>query len=144
MGLSTSGGSKRISDRGSTLQFWALCVWWVWLAWKLDLGDYVSKQNPRISIFRKLGSLKSDRGSSPLRPPLDPPLLSTTSRIERDVTHLGHCIWVVATRTKSYFYKSHVFSSFKYNLIILRNSGYEHHLHFRHYAHDLQNKIFYQ
>ena len=49
-------------------------MWWAWLAWKLDLCDDVVKQNPMISIFRKLGCLKSDRGSSPLRPPLDPPL----------------------------------------------------------------------
>ena len=36
------------------------------------------------SIFRKLGSLKSDRGSSPLRPPLDPPLtiLNTSTRLD--------------------------------------------------------------
>ena len=27
-----SGGSRRESDRGSTLQFWALWVWWAWLA----------------------------------------------------------------------------------------------------------------
>ena len=35
-----SGGSRRKSGRGSTLQFWA---WWVWLAWKLDLCDDVVK-----------------------------------------------------------------------------------------------------
>ena len=66
-----SGGSRHKCDRGSTLQVWALWVWWAWLAWKLDLCDDVVKQNPMISIFRKLGSLKSDRGS---RPSLDPPL----------------------------------------------------------------------
>ena len=49
-------------------------MWWAWLAWKLDLCDDAVKQNPMISIFRKFGSLKSDRGSSPLCPPLDPPL----------------------------------------------------------------------
>ena len=70
-----SGRFRRKSDRGSTLQFWALWVWLAWLAWKLDLCDDVVKQNPMISIFRKIGSLKSDRGSSPLRPLLDPPLL---------------------------------------------------------------------
>ena len=45
----------------------------MWLAWNLDLCNDV-KQNPMISNFRKLGSLKSDRGSSPLRLPLDTPL----------------------------------------------------------------------
>ena len=69
-----SGGSRRKSDRGSPLQFWASWVWWAWLSWKLDLCNDVVKQNPTILIFRKLGSLKSDRGLSPLRPPLDPPL----------------------------------------------------------------------
>ena len=47
---------------------------WVWLAWKWDSCNDVVKQNPMISIFRKLGSFKSDRGSIPLHPPLDPPL----------------------------------------------------------------------
>ena len=65
-----SGGSRRKSDRGSTLQFWELWVWCAWLAWKLDLCDDVVKQNPMISIIRKVGSLKSDRGYSPLCPPL--------------------------------------------------------------------------
>ena len=72
-----SCGSRRKSDRGSTLQFWALWVWLAWLVWKLDLCDDVVKQNPMISIFRKFRSLKSDRGSSPLRPPLDLPLFLT-------------------------------------------------------------------
>ena len=81
----TSGGSRRKSDRGSTLQFWAWWVWWTWLAWKFDLCNDVVKQNPLISIFRKLGSLKSDRGSSPLCPPLDPPLLTVRSNYARMV-----------------------------------------------------------
>ena len=28
----SSGGSRRKSDRGSTLHFWAWWVWWAWLA----------------------------------------------------------------------------------------------------------------
>ena len=48
-----SGGSRRKSNRGSTLQFWAWWVWWAWLAWKLDLFDDVVKQNPMISIIIK-------------------------------------------------------------------------------------------
>ena len=31
----------------------------MWLAWKLDLCNDVVKQNPMISVFRKLGSLKA-------------------------------------------------------------------------------------
>ena len=51
-----SGGSRRKSDRGSTLQVWA---WWAWLAWKLDLCSDVVKENPMISILRKSGSLNT-------------------------------------------------------------------------------------
>ena len=39
---------------------------------------FLSK-TPMIPIFIKLENLKSDRGSSPLRLPLDPPLAASTS-----------------------------------------------------------------
>ena len=51
-----SGASRRKSDRGSTLQVWAWCVW---LAWKLDLCNDAVKQDPMTAIFRKLRSLKA-------------------------------------------------------------------------------------
>ena len=88
--MCTSGGSRRRSDRGSTLQFWLWWVWWAWLAWKLDLCNDVVKENPMISIFRKLESLKPDRGSSPLRPPLDPPLCTARNLYLLPLSLLGH------------------------------------------------------
>ena len=96
-----SGGSRRQSDRGSTLQFWALWVWRTWLAWKLDLCDDVVKQNLMVSIFRKLGSLKSDWGSSPLRPPRDSPL-----QLPVEVHHKTKILRRFQIRSSHYFLRS--------------------------------------
>ena len=52
--MTVSGGSRRKSDRGSTLQFWALWVWWAWLAWKLDLCEDVFKAGVNLNFLQNI------------------------------------------------------------------------------------------